>query len=282
MTPLRKQMIDDMVVRGLAEQTQSAYLRAVTGLSRYYGRRPDTLCDREVQDYLVYLHKERKLAPMSCNQVLHGLRFFYHQTLRRDRSDFRLPCARRPLTLPEILSREEVARIFAATDNIKHCTLLKTTYAAGLRVSETVSLKVSDIDSDRMMVRVEQGKRGKDRYALLSARLLEQLRMYWKHYRPEVWLFPNRHQSAPISRATALRVFQLAKARAGIGKSGGIHSLRHAFATHMLEAGADLYTIQQLLGHGSIHSTMRYLHLSQRQLSGNGSPLDLLEDSPSG
>ena len=282
MTPLRKQMIADMVVRGLAEQTQSAYLRAVPGLGRFYRRRPDTLCDREVQEYLVYLHKERGLAPMSCNQVLYGLRFFYHQTLRRDRTDFRLPCARRALRLPEILSREEVARIFSATDNIKHCTLLKTTYAAGLRVSETVHLKVADIDSERMTLRIEQGKRNKDRYGLLSPRLLEQLRTYWKHSRPKVWLFPNPRETGPIGRSSALKIFQLAKARAGIGKSGGIHSLRHAFATHMLEARTDLYTIQPLLGHTSIRSTMRYLHLSERHLSGNGSRLDLLADSPSG
>jgi len=282
MTPLRKQMIDDMVVRGLAEQTQSAYLRAVAGLSQFYRRRPDTLSEREIQHYLVHLHKERGLAPMSCNQVLHGLRFFYHQTLRRERIELRLPCARRPLTLPEILSREEVVRLFALTENLKHRTLLETTYAAGLRVSETVNLRVCDIDSDRMSLRIEQGKRMKDRYALLSARLLERLRIYWKQYRPKVWLFPNRHENAPICRGTALRIFQLAKARAGIGKRGGIHSLRHAFATHMLEAGTDLYTIQQLLGHGSIRSTMRYLHLTQRQLMSAESPLDLLEELPSG
>ena len=282
MTPLRKQMIADMVVRGFADQTQAAYLRAVSGLSRFHGRSPDTLGDREVQSYLVYLHTERKLAPMTCNQVLHGLRFFYLQTLRRERTEFRMPCARRPLRLPEILSREEVSRLFVVTENVKHLTLLKTTYATGLRVSETVSLKVTDIDSDRMTLRIEQGKRKKDRYALLSTRLLAELREYWKAERPKVWLFPSQHGNGPLGRSTALKIFHLAKARAGITKEGGIHMLRHAFATHLLEAGTDLCTIQQLMGHSSIRTTMRYLHLTQRQLMATDSPFDLLEAPASG
>jgi integrase/recombinase XerD len=193
-----------------------------------------------------------------------------------------MPCARRPLRLPEILSREEVSRLFTVTENIKHLTLLKTTYAAGLRVSETVSLKVTDIDSDRMTLRIEQGKRKKDRYALLSTRLLAELREYWKAERPKVWLFPSQHANRPLGRSTALRIFHLAKARAGITKEGGIHLLRHAFATHLLEAGTDLYTIQQLMGHSTIRTTMRYLHLTQRQLMATDSPFELLEEPASG
>lgn len=279
MTPLRKKMIDDMVLRGLAKSTQEAYLHAVAELAKFHTRSPDELSSEEVQRFLLHLFKDRGMAPMSVNRMLFGLRFFYHETLGRERTSFRLPCARRPSKLPEILSREEVLRLFDGTDNLKHCTLLKTAYAAGLRVSELVHLKVRNIDSERMTLRIEQGKRAKDRYALLSERLLSQLREYWKVYRPGDWLFPGQREGEPLSRHSAGQVFHLAKARAGIDKRGGIHSLRHAFATHLLEAGTDLHTIQRLLGHSSIRTTMRYFHLTQRRLMATDSPLDLLDQA---
>ena len=282
MTPLRKKMIDDMVLRGLAESTQYAYVHAVTDLAKFYSRSPELLSDKDVQRYLLYLYQERGMASTSCNRVLFGLRFFYHETLGRKSSTFRLPCAKQPSKLPEILSREEVVRLFEVTENLKHCTLLKTAYAAGLRVSELVHLKVTDIDSDRKTLRIEQGKGQKDRYALLSERLLEQLREYWKVYRPKPWLFSGQHERNPLSRASASRIFQLAKARARIDKHGGIHLLRHAFATHLLEAGTDLYTIQRLLGHNSLRTTMRYFHLTQRRLMETESPLDLLQEGTPG
>lgn len=279
MTPLRKKMINDMILRGLSSSTQYAYSHAVIGLATFYKRRPDQLTDRDVQRYLLHLHQDRGMAPTSCNRVLYGLRFFYHKTLGRERTSFQLPCARLPSKLPEILSREEVQRLFELTANLKHCTVLKTAYSTGLRVSELVHVKLTDIDSDRMTLRVEQGKGNKDRYTLLSPRLLEQLRTYWKSYQPRLWLFPGQCKTAPLSRASVNQLFQLAKARAHIEKHGGIHLLRHAFATHLLEAGTDLHTIQRLLGHSSIRTTMRYFHLTQRRLMDTKSPLDLLEQA---
>ena len=277
MTPLRKKMINDMTLRGLSNSTQYAYSHAVIGLATFYKRSPDQLTDQDVQRYLLHLYQDRGLAPMTCNRVLYGLRFFYHKTLGRERATFQLPCARLPSKLPEILSREEVQRLFDVTVNLKHCTMLKTAYSTGLRVSELVHVKLTDIDSDRMTLRVEQGKGNKDRYTLLSPRLLAQLRAYWKSYQPRRWLFPGQQKTAPLSRASVNRLFQLAKARSHIEKHGGIHLLRHAFATHLLEAGTDLHTIQRLLGHSSIRTTMRYFHLTQRRLMDTKSPLDLLE-----
>ena len=277
MSHLRKQMTDDMTIRGLAQSTQETYLRAVAGLAKFHRQRPDALSDKDVQRYLVHLIEERRLSASTCNSVVNGLRFFYHTTLGREQAAFQLPCRKEPQRLPEILSREEVARIFRVTSNRKHRTLLKTAYAAGLRVSETVHLRLGDIDSERMTIRIEQGKRMKDRYALLSQRLLEALREYWLAYRPKHWLFPGQNADAPLSRMTAHRIFHAAKTKASISKPGGIHLLRHAFATHLLEAGTDLHTIQRLLGHTNISTTMRYFHLAQRHLMKTPSPLDLLE-----
>jgi site-specific recombinase XerD len=220
---------------------------------------------------------ERKLAWSSCNVVLHGLRFFYYQTLERDHMTFAIPLPRQPSKLPEILSQEEIRRLFDMIDNPKHRALLMTTYAAGLRVSEVVRLRVSDIDSDRGMIRVDQGKGAQDRYTLLSKRLLQELRRYWRIDRPRPWLFPSRRLNGPLSISCAQRLYIAARRRAGIAKQGGIHALRHAFATHLLEAGTDLHTIQRLLGHRHISTTMRYFHLAQRTLMANRSPLDLLE-----
>jgi len=276
MTPLRQQMIDQMTVRGMAETTKRAYLQAVAGIAKYYRRSPDQLNEREVQQYLLHLIQERGLAWSSCNVATNGLRFLYRVTLDRGEVEFCIPQARRPQRLPEILSREEIERLLAAASDPKHRTLLMLTYSAGLRVSEVAHLKVRDIDSGRMSVRVELGKGNKDRYTVLSARMLRELRTYWRAYRPEVWLFTGRDRTRPMHVKTIQRVFYLAKERAGIGKNCGIHALRHAFATHLLEAGTDLHTIQRLLGHGHLSTTMRYFHLAQKRLLSAGSPLDLL------
>lgn len=278
MSTLRTQMTHDMLVRGLAEQTQKSYIRAVTGLAQFTDRRPDQLSDRDVQRYLVHLIEDRHLAWGTCNTIVHGLRFFYHVTLGRPTTTFHIPCARQPAKLPVILSLAEVAQLFAAAPTLRHRTLLQTTYSAGLRVSEVLHLKVTDIDSQRMCLRIEQGKRRKDRYVPLSARLLPDLRTYWRTYRPGTWLFPNHTGTRPLSPVTAHRIFHAAKGRAGIVKPGGIHSLRHAFATHLLEAGTDLHTIQRLLGHTSIRTTLRYFHVAQQHLLKTTSPLDLLEE----
>jgi integrase/recombinase XerD len=276
MTPLRQQMIDQMTVRGMAETTKRAYLQAVTGIAKYYRRSPDQLNEQQVQQYLLHLIQERRLAWSSCNVATNGLKFLYHVALDRHEVEFCIPQAKRPQRLPEILSREELERLLGAAREPKHRTLLMLTYSAGLRVSEVAHLKVRDIDSGRMSVRVEQGKGDKDRYTVLCARMLKELRTYWLAYRPEVWLFTGRDRTRPLHVKTIQRVFYLAKDRAGIGKTCGIHALRHAFATHLLEAGTDLHTIQRLLGHGHLSTTMRYFHLAQKQLLSAGSPLDLL------
>ena len=278
MTPLRKKMIDDMVLRGLSEQTQQRYVDAVAGLAKHYKRSPDTLNDEAVQRYLLHLRQERGLSASSTNVTLHALRFFFHKTLRQEPARFQLPSAREPSKLPEILSRSEITRMFAAVDNLKHRVLLTTAYATGLRIGEILRLKLTDVDSERMMIRVEQGKGGKDRYTLLSPKLLAELRRYYLAERPKHWLFPSRIGDGPLSHRSANRIFQQAKARVGITKRGGLHSLRHAFATHLLEAGTDIYTIQRLLGHRGVRTTMRYFHLSRAHLLQTESPLDLLEE----
>ncbi len=278
MTSLRQQMIDDMTARGFAKATHDGYLHAVSALARFHGKSPDQLTPREVQRFLIHLVKERGLTWATCNSYVHALRFFYRITLERDDTSFHIPRGKDALRLPEILSRQEVRALLQAAANQRDRALLATTYGAGLRASEVIGLRLGDIDSARMCLRIEQGKRKKDRLALLSPRLLEELRAYWRACRPLGWLFPGSRAEHHIARLTAHRSFHLAKAKAGITKAGGLHSLRHAFATHMLEAGTDLHTIQRLLGHGSIKTTLRYCHLSERRLMTTTSPLDQLDD----
>jgi integrase/recombinase XerD len=277
MTELRRRMDDDMVARGFAERTRESYLWAVTGLARFYRRPPDRISDEEVQAYLVHLLRERQRSWSTCNVVANGLRFFFHTTLKRDRVTFTIPAPRQRQTLPAILSREDVERIVAHAPNPKYRTMLLTTYAAGLRLNEVLHLRVTDIDSTRMTLRVEQGKGGKDRYTVLSRRLLEALRGYGTIARPSSWLFPSQETGRPLHPTALQRAYHLAKLRAGITKRGGIHGLRHAFATHLLEAGVDVHTIQRLLGHGYISTTTRYFQLTRHTEMGPDSPLDLLE-----
>lgn len=277
MGELRKRMDGDLVVRGMSVRTREAYLGAVAGLAKYYGRRPDRIDETEVQNYLLHLIQERKLAWSSCNIAAQGLKFFYRVTLKKSEAQFGIPTARQPQKLPPILAREEVARLIELTINPKHRAILMTAYGAGLRLNEICHLKVADIDSARMTIRVEQGKGAKDRYTLLSPRLLSELRGYWRAYRPAQWLFTARDPMRPVSEHTVHRLYHAAKARAGIAKQGGIHALRHAFATHMLEAGVDIHTIQRLMGHGHISSTLRYFHLARKHLASTPSPLELLE-----
>jgi integrase/recombinase XerD len=276
MTELRRQMDDDMVARGFAERTRESYLWAVTGLARFYRRPPDRISDEEVQAYLVHLLRERQRSWSTCNVVANGLRFFFHTTLKRDRTTFTIPAPRQRQTLPAILSQEEVEQIVAHAPNPKYRAMLLTTYAAGLRLNEVLHLRVTDIDSTRMTLRVEQGKGGKDRYTVLSPRLRDALRGYWRLARPRTWLFPSQETGHPLHPPALQRAYHLAKLRAGITKSGGIHGLRHAFATHLLEAGVDIHTIHRLLGHGYISTTTRYFQLTRHTEVGPDSPLDLL------
>jgi integrase/recombinase XerD len=275
MGELRERMQHDLVVRGMSPRTQEAYLAAVKGLAQHYRQRPDTLSAPQVEGYLHHLIEQRHLAPNSVRVAVFGLRFFYTVTLHRQ--PFTLPLPKGVTKLPEVLSREEVARLLASTATLRERALLMTTYGGGLRVSEVVRLRVNDIDAERDMLRVEQGKGRKDRYTLLGPRLLAELRHYWQVYRPvQPWLFPQRHKAAPMDSTTAQKIYYAAKRRAGITKAGGIHALRHSFATHLLEAGTDLPTLQRLLGHDSITTTMRYLHVTQQRAAAQGSPLESL------
>ncbi len=277
MSPLRRQMIEDLSARGLARSTQECYLRAVTCLDRFYDKSPASLTMRDVQRFLIHLSQDRGFAPATCNVYAHGLRFFYAVTLGRTGVRFHVPRSREPRRQPEILSRDEVRAVLGAAGNVRDRTLLSIAYGAGLRASEVLALKLADIDRGRMCLRIREGKRGKDRLGLLSEAMLDMLQAYWRARRPKDWLFPGQVPGRPITRRTGWVILQTAKAKAGITKRGGLHSLRHAFATHLLEAGVDIVVIQRLLGHASIRSTLRYLHLSERRLMVTGSPLDDLE-----
>lgn len=279
MTTLRQRMDDAMVLRGFALRTRESYLAAVTALAKHYHRSPDLLSSEEVQAYLLHLIVQRRLAYASVNQAACACRFLFGAVLRRPQERFDIPMAKAPKTLPRILSREEVSRLFDAAANLRARTLLMTTYAAGLRVSEVCALLLADIESapDRMCLKVRQGKGSRDRYTMLSPALLASLREYWRLCRPSTWLFPNPPGTGPIDPQTAQRMYCAARDRAGLGRQGGIHTLRHCFATHLLESGADIHTIQRLLGHGHVSTTMRYFHLAHHKLTGTTSPLELLD-----
>lgn len=276
MTPLRQRMIHELELHRKSPHTIEAYVTAVAQLARHYGRSPEAISIEEIRDFLHHLITIRKVAFSTCNQKLAGIQFFYHHVLGQEELSLRVP-AKRSGRLPEPLSRNEIAKLFEVTSNLKHRALLMTVYGGGLRVSEVVHLQPRDIHSDRMLIRVNQGKGHKDRYTLLSARLLGELRAYWRKYRPqEEWLFPGGNGNGPLSAGAAQRIFYAAKERAVILHGHGIHCLRHSFATHLMEAGVPLPTIQRLMGHASLSSTAKYLHVTSQHLDGIHSPLDLL------
>ena len=274
MTPLRKRMIRELELRRKAPTTVSSYVKAVEELARYYRRSPDRISTEEIRDYMHFLIVGKKLSYSSCNHKIVAINFFFREVVRR-KVNLRVPM-KRSGRLPEPLSREEVARLFDTAENQKHRVLMMTAYSGGLRVSELVRLKPQDIHSDRMLIRVNQGKGRKDRYTLLSQRLLDELRAYWRESRPESWLFPNQTRTDHMPTCTPARAFYRLKQRAGITHGHGIHTLRHSFATHLLEAGVDLRTIQILMGHTSLNTTVKYLHVTEKHLEQTKSPLDLL------
>jgi integrase/recombinase XerD len=277
MTPLRQRMLDDMRLRNLSPHTLEAYLRAVAQLARYYQKSPDQLGTEEVRAYLLHLVNERRVSPSTFNQVRCALRFFYRITLGRTWTLDHIVCQKEEKKLPVILSRQEVQQFFAATRRLKSRAMFMTLYAAGLRVSEVVGLKVGDIDSQRMVIRVRQGKGKKDRYVMLSEKLLAVLRDYWKAHRPTDWLFPGKDPTRQLSRkAVYIACLKLGR-RARLSKRVSPHTLRHTFATHLLEAGTDIRTIQALLGHRSLRTTALYTYVSPDKVVATRSPLDLLE-----
>jgi len=274
MSPLRERMIRELQLQRKSPNTIKAYVSAVSQLAQHYRRSPEQISHEEVRDFFHHLVTVRKLAVSSLNQKLAGIRFLYRRVLGQAEFDLRID-RKRSGRLPEPLSRAEVERLLAAVDNRKHRVMLMTAYAAGLRVAEVVRLRVEDIHSERMLIHVRHGKGDKDRYTLLSQRLLIELREYWKVQRPKPWLFPNR-QGVPLSTSCVQRVFYRAKKRGRVEHGHGIHSLRHSFATHLLEAGVDLTIIGRLLGHRSLSTTARYLHVTSRHMQSIRSPLDLL------
>jgi integrase/recombinase XerD len=277
MTPLRQRMTEDMQVRNLSPHTRSTYLLQVSLFARHFHQSPEALGPEEIRSYQVYLTNEKKLAPSSILIAVSALRFLYRVTLHKDWTlpDI-IPAPKKPQKLPVVLSREEVLQFLASVPSLKHRAILTTCYAAGLRISEAVSLKPTAIDSQRMVIRVELGKGQKDRYIMLSPKLLDILRHWWRVAKPQVWLFPGDIPGQHITRSSVERVCQEAHQRCRISKPTTPHSLRHAFAVHLLEQGTDVRTIQLLLGHRSLATTARYLRIATNKVCATTSPFDLL------
>jgi integrase/recombinase XerD len=278
MTPLRQRMRQDMGIRNLALNTQHAYVQQISAFARHFDCSPESLGPEQVRAYQVHLIEERKLAAGSLSVVAAALRFLYKITLRRAWNDDAILMPKRPLKLPIVLSPEEVVRFLACVTSTKHRTILTTIYASGLRVSEAVALCPADIDSSRMVLRVDQGKGRKDRYVMLSPRLLEVLRDYWRIERLKPWLFPGDGLGSHITKNAVEQACQKAQRACGIDKPVTPHSLRHAFATHLLESGTDVRRIQLLLGHRSLSTTSRYLKIATSSLCATVSPFDQLPD----
>lgn len=274
-SPLRRRMIEDMTVRNLSPATQRSYLHAVSKFSRYFGRSPDRLGLEDVRTFQVHLVANGISWP-ALNQTVCALRFFYGVTLGQAEIPERIAYARTPRKLPVVLNADEVIRFLEAVPSLKTRTALTTAYAAGLRASEAVGLKVGNIDSGRGVIRVEHGKGGKDRTVMLSAQLLRILRTYWRLARPKEWLFPGRDGSGPIDVTVLHAACRSARAAAGIDKRVTVHTLRHSFATHLLENGTDIRIIQVLLGHNHLSSTARYTKVSNGLIRRTQSPLDRL------
>jgi len=271
-------MKTDLELRGFSPKTQQNYLGNVRRFVAHYQRSPETLGREEVRSYLHHLISERGLSKSTLHSVYSALKFFYEKTLGQSWEAFELPRPKSSRTLPVVLSPQEIQAILAAPRNLKHRALLMVIYSSGLRISEATHLRVDDIDSQRMTIRVRQGKGAKDRYTLLGQKTLMVLREYWRYYKPVDWLFPGQPEDQPLSERSGQGIFKRALACAGIRKAATMHTLRHSFATHLLETGVNLTYIQRLMGHKSLKTTSIYLHVSQRDLSQIVSPIDQWEE----
>jgi integrase/recombinase XerD len=277
MTSLRQRMTEDMQVRNLALNTQRSYVQQVSLFARHFNRSPEDLGPEEIRAYQVFLTNEKNLSPGSVLIAVAALRFLYKVSLKRDWPfDEVIPAPKKPQRLPVVLSPEEVQQFLSSVAMTKHRAILTTCYAAGLRISEAVRLRPTDIDSQRMVIRVEQGKGQKDRYVMLSERLLDILRSWWRVDKPRHWLFLGDLPGQHISKDAVEQACQKAHRLSGIRKPVTPHSLRHAFAVHLLESGTDVRTIQLLLGHRSLATTARYLRIATAKVCSTSSPLDLL------
>ena len=281
MTPLRQRMLEDMQIRNLAPATQRAYVEYVAQFARHSGRSPADVGPEEIRAFQVYLIRERHLAPSTLIVAVAALRFLYTVTLKRPWPvDVVVPAPKVLRPFPVVLSPAEVVHFLASVPGLKHRAILTTCYAAGLRIAEAVRLTISAIDSQRMVLRVEHGKGRQDRYVMLSPRLLDLLREWWRASRSRPWLFPGARPDRPLTTKAVNRACARARRRSGLAKPITPHLLRHAFAVHLLEAGTDVRTIQLLLGHRSLATTARYLRISTTQVCATVSPLDLLPAPP--
>ena len=280
MTPLREKMIRVMDLHNLAYQTQRNYLQSVTGLARYHNQSPDKFSHEMIEDYLLHLKKDKQITEDSIRVIVTGVRFFYNKVLEKP-IQITYSSKRRNRKLPSVLTQEEAWRLVNTPKNIKHRMLLMTTYSAGLRASEALKLKLDDIDSKRMLIKVKFGKGSKERYTILSKKLLRELRQYYKVVKPATWLFPTTfvsERNQHLSYGAAYQIYENARKKAGIKSGSGLHSLRHSFATHLLESGHDIRRIQVLMGHARLSTTLIYLHVSRETLTRIPSPLDILEE----
>jgi integrase/recombinase XerD len=275
MTPLRQRFLDDMRIRNYAARTIECYLAVVSRFAKHFGRSPEHLGAEEIRSFQIHLLHEQ-VSWSQFNQAVCALRLFYGITLGRPEVVKMIPFGKRPKTLPSVLSPEEVKRLLEAAHVRHERILLSTTYACGLRISEVVSLQVTDIDAARMVVHVRQGKGAKDRLVPLSARLLAELRGWWQQHRTRPWLFPGIIADRPVSVGGVQRMFRRVLQRSGVNKAASMHTLRHSYATHLLEAGVNVVTLQKLLGHNDLQTTAQYLHLSTQHLQQTPSLLDLL------
>jgi integrase/recombinase XerD len=277
MTPLRRRFIEDLELRNLRENTIKTYVLAVRQFAEYFGKSPELLGPEQIRSYLLYLIHEKKASRATYRIALAAIRSLYRSTLKKSWVVDGIEQARTEKKLPVVLSMDEVERFFEALVSLKHRATLMTAYSAGLRVSEVVSLRVTDIDSARMVIRVDQGKGRKDRYVPLAKHLLLVLREYWKAARPGDYLFPGRGKSGHLTVNAVQGACRRAAREAGLKKAASPHTLRHSFATHLLEDGTDLRTIQLLLGHRNLNTTATYTHVSRKHLETTASPLDVLE-----
>ena len=280
MTPLRQRMIEDMRVRNFADTTQREYLNQVARFAKYFGKSPALLGPEEVRAYQVHLVYEKKLSWSSFNLAVCALRFLYQHTLRADWAFERIPYAKKPRKRPVILSLDEVCAFIQAIPNLKHRIVVMLAYGTGLRTSEALHLRVCDIDSKRMMIRVNQGKWRTDRDVPLSPTLLLWLRAYWKIARPDHYLFPGRNPARPLSKKTLDKAVHRARQYSGISKAVTMRMMRHSFATHLLESGTNIRIIQALLGHRSLNTTAIYTHVSSSTVCAAQSPLESLPNLP--
>jgi integrase/recombinase XerD len=276
LSPLRQRMIEDMKVRNLSPATQRCYVHAVAKFAQHFNRSPDRLGLAEIRAYQIHL-TSTGISWAGFNVAVSALRFFYGVTLGRTALVDRIPYARKRRQLPVILSADEIVQFLAAVPSLKHRTALMTAYAAGLRVSEVVHLKITDIDSSRMLIRVEQGKGGRDHYIMLSPQLLVVLRVYWQEARPAHWLFPGQDEKRPLDASVLQWACRNARAAGKLGKLVTVHTLRHSFATHLLEAGTNICTIQALLGHRDLSTTARYTQVAATTIGNTISPFDRLK-----